>query len=65
MQMQEEQPDVVTAIITQLSLKPVLEEWVTKDHNNVHYDMKQLKFLGTFKPMHWIEQEDTQRNSML
>ena len=50
---QEEQPDTVTAIMTQLSLKSIFKEWVTKYHNSVHSKIKQLNLRNKFKPMHW------------
>ena len=65
MQMQEEQPDIVTAIITQLSLKEGLKEWVNKYHDAVQTDMKQLYFRNTFKSMHWKELDKNQINSVL
>ena len=62
---QYKRTEIITAIMTQLFLKEGLKEWVTKYHNTVHYNMKQLHFRNTFKPMHWIELVDTQENSIL
>ena len=53
MKIQEEHPDVIKAIMTQLSLKSGLKEWGTKYHNAVHSEMRQLHFRDTFKTMHW------------
>jgi hypothetical protein len=50
------EPDVVAAIMTQLSLKAVLKEWGKKGFKAAHSDMKQLQFrktFKTFKPKHW------------
>ena len=43
--------------MTQLSFEAVLKDKGTKFHNTVHYDMKQLHFRNTLKPMHWKELE--------
>ena len=62
---QDEQPDVIAAIMEQLSLKAGLEYWGTKAYKAVHYDMKQLHFRHPFKPMHWKKLDDTNRKSVL
>jgi hypothetical protein len=49
------EPDVVAAIMTQLSLKAGLKEWVKKGFNAAHSEMKQLHLHKTFKPKHWRE----------
>ena len=64
-QMQEEHLDIITSIITQLSLKEGLKEWVNKYHDAVQTDMKQLYFRNTFKSMHWKELDKNQINSVL
>jgi hypothetical protein len=46
------QPDVVAAIMTQLSLKAGMKVWGKEAHAAVHSEMKQLHFRDTFKPMH-------------
>ena len=51
--------------MTQLFLKSVLKEWVTKYHNAVHYETKQLHFRNTLKQIYWKEMDDTQRKSIL
>ena len=63
--MLEEQPDIITAIMTQILLKSVLKEWGTKVHNDVNSGMKQPHFRNMFKPLHWKELDNTQRNSIL
>jgi hypothetical protein len=47
------EPDVVAAIMTQLSLKRGLQEWGEKAHLAAESEMKQLHFRNTFKPLHW------------
>jgi hypothetical protein len=47
------EPDVVEAIMTQLSLKASLEEWGEEAFMAAQYEMKQLHFRNTFKPKHW------------
>ena len=49
--MQEEHPDIITAIMTKPSLKAGLREWVTKAHSDVHSNMKQLHFRIKLKSM--------------
>jgi hypothetical protein len=59
------EPDVVAAIMTQLSLKSGLKEWGDRAREAVESEMKQLHFRNTFKPMHWSELTDTQRKTVL
>jgi hypothetical protein len=47
------EPDAVTVIMTQLSLKAGLKEWVEEDFMAAQSEMKQLHFRNTFKPKHW------------
>ena len=61
----EERPDVVAAIMTQLSLKAGLRRWGSKAKTAVHAEMKQLHFRDTFEPLHWHEMNDTQKKSVL
>jgi hypothetical protein len=59
------EPDVVTAIMTQLSLKAGLKAWGDKAHTAAQSEMKQLHFRDTFKPKHWRELTHTQRQTVL
>jgi hypothetical protein len=47
------EPDVVAAIMTQLSLNVGLKEWGEKGFMAAQSEMKQLHFRNTFKPKHW------------
>jgi hypothetical protein len=47
------EPDVVTAIMAQLSLKAGLKEWGEEAFMAAQSEMKQLHFANTFKPKHW------------
>ena len=51
MKIQEEQPDIIIAMMAHLLLKAGLKEWGTKAHNAVKSNMKQLQFRNKFKPM--------------
>jgi hypothetical protein len=57
----QSEPDVVAAIMTQLSLKAGLKAWGKEARNTVYSEMKQLHFRDTFNPMHWTELTHTQR----
>jgi hypothetical protein len=46
------EPDVVAAIMTQLSLKDFLKEWGEEAFTAAQSEMKQLHFRNTFKPQH-------------
>jgi hypothetical protein len=46
-------PDVLAAIITQLSLKAILKEWGEEAFTAAPSGMKQLHFRNTFKLKHW------------
>jgi hypothetical protein len=59
------EPDVVTAVMTQLSLKSGLKEWGNKAYAAVESEMKQLHFCNTFKPKHGSKLTDTQRQTVL
>ncbi len=60
------EPDVVAAIMTQLSLKAGLKAWRGKDTQKaVHSETKQLHFRDTFKPMRWTELTHAQRQLVL
>ncbi len=64
-EMYQEEPDVVSMIMTQLSLKAGLEQWGTKAEAAVRSEMKQLHFRDTFKPFHWKDLTHSQRMSVL
>jgi hypothetical protein len=49
----QSEPNIVAAIMTQLSLKAGLKAWGTEAKEVVHSEMKQLHFRDTFNPMHW------------
>jgi hypothetical protein len=57
--------DVVEAIMTQLSLKAGLKEWGEEDFTSAQSEMKQLHFRNTFKPKHWRELSQVQRQTVL
>jgi hypothetical protein len=61
----QEEPDVVAAIMTQLSLKAGMKEWGKKGFKAAHYEMKQLHLRKTFKPNHWRELSKAQRQTVL
>ena len=61
----QEEPDVVAAIMTQLSLKAGLKQWGDKATEAVRSEMKQLHFRDTFKPFHWNELTHTQKQTVL
>jgi hypothetical protein len=59
------EPDVVAAIMTQLSLKAGLKEWGKKRFKAAHSERKQLHLCKTFKPKHWRELSKAQRQTVL
>jgi hypothetical protein len=59
------EPDVVVAIMTQLSLKAGLKEWGEEAFMAAQYEMKQLHFRNTFKPNHWRELSQFQQQTVL
>jgi hypothetical protein len=59
------EPDVVAAVMTQLSLKVGLKEWGDKAYAAAESEMKQLHFRNTFKPMQWSKLTDIQRQTVL
>jgi hypothetical protein len=61
----QSEPDVVAAIMTQLSLKAGLKEWGNKGFKEAHSEMKQLHLCKTFKPKHWRELSKSQRQTVL
>jgi hypothetical protein len=54
-------PDVMAAIMTQLSLKSGLKKWGDKPYTAVESKMKQLHFCNTFKLLHWKQLTETQQ----
>jgi hypothetical protein len=59
------EPGVVAAIMTQLSLKAGLKEWGEEYFTAAQSEMKQLHFMSTFKPKHWRELGQVQRQIVL
>jgi hypothetical protein len=59
------EPDVVAAIMTQPSLKVGLKEWGEEAFMAAQSEMKQLHFRNTFKPRHWRELSQVQRQTVL
>jgi hypothetical protein len=59
------EPDVVAAIMAQLSLKAGLKEWGKKGFKAAHSEMKQLHLRKTFKPKHWRELSKAQSKTVL
>jgi hypothetical protein len=59
------EPDVVAAIMTQLSLKAGLKEWGDRAFTAARSEMKQLHLRNTFKPKHWRELSQVQRQMVL
>jgi hypothetical protein len=61
----QSEPDVVAAIMTQLSLKAGLKEWGKKGFKAAHSEMKQLHLRKTFNTKHWYELIKSQRQTVL
>jgi hypothetical protein len=59
------EPDVVAAMMTQLSLKAGLKEWGEEAFMATQSEMKQFHFRNTFKPKHWRELGQVQRHTVL
>jgi hypothetical protein len=59
------EPDVVAVITTQLSLKTGLKEWGEEAFMTAQSEMKQLNFRKTFKPKHWKELSQVQRQTVM
>jgi hypothetical protein len=59
------EPDVMAAIMTQLSLKAGLKEWGEEAFTTARYKMKQLHFRNMFKPKHWRELSQFQQQTVL
>jgi hypothetical protein len=58
-------PDVVAAIMTQLSLKTGLNEWGEEAFMATQSEMKQLHFRNTLNPKHRRELSQVQRQTVL
>jgi hypothetical protein len=58
-------PDVVAAIMTQLSIKACLKEWGERAFTAARSNKKQLHLRNTFKPKHWRELSQVQRQKVL
>jgi hypothetical protein len=59
------EPDVMAAIMTQLSLKAGLKECGEEAFMAAESEMKQLHFRNTSKPKHWRELSQVQRQTVL
>jgi hypothetical protein len=59
------EPDVVAAIMTQLSLKAGLKEWGDQAFTAARSEMTHLHLRNTFKPKHWRELSQVQRQTVL
>jgi hypothetical protein len=59
------EPDAVAAIMPQLSRNASLKEWGEEAFKASHSEMKQLQFRNTFKPNHWLELSQVQRQTVL
>jgi hypothetical protein len=58
-------PDVLAAIMPQLSLNAGLKEWGNRDFTAARSEMKQLHLRNTFKPKHWRELSQFQHQTVL
>ena len=63
--MQEEHPELVAKVMTQMSMKAGLKAWGTKAKKAVYNEMKQLHLCDTFKPLHWKELSPDQKSQVL
>jgi hypothetical protein len=59
------EPDVVAAIMTQLSFKAGLKEWGDRAFTATRSDIKQLYLQNAFKPKHWRALSQVQRRTVL
>jgi hypothetical protein len=59
------EPDVVAAIMTQLSLKAGLKEWGDQAFTAARSKMNLLHLRNTFKTKHWREMSQVQRQMVL
>jgi hypothetical protein len=58
-------PNIVSSIMTQLSLKAGLKEWGEEASTVAQSEIKQLHFRNMFKPKHWRELSQVQRQTVL
>jgi hypothetical protein len=58
-------PNVVAAIMTQLSLEAGLKEWGDQAFTATRSEMKHLHLRNMFKPKHWRELSQVQRQTVL
>ena len=63
--MYQAEPDVVIAIMTQLSLKAGLKRWGVTARKAVTSEMRQLHFRDTSRPLRLNEMTSTQKSSVL
>jgi hypothetical protein len=61
----QSKPDIVVAIMTQLSLKASLKEWGDQAFTAAQSEMKQLNFQKTFKPKYLRELSKAQLQTVL
>jgi hypothetical protein len=59
------EPDVVTAVMTQVPLKNGLKAWRDKAYEVAVAKMSILHFRNTFEPLHWRQLPDTRRKTVL
>jgi hypothetical protein len=58
-------PEVVTAVLTQLSLKAALKQWGEDAKAAVEAEAKQLHWRNSFKPVHWKDVTQEKRDQIL
>ena len=59
------EPDVVAMIMTQLSLRAGLKTWGDQGYEAAYAEMKQLHMRDTFRPKHWKELTELQKQTIL
>jgi hypothetical protein len=59
------EPDVVAAVMTQLSLKSGLREWGDRAYDAAYSEMKQLHMRDTFQPKYYSELTPMQKATLL
>ena len=59
------EPDVVAAIMTQLSLKAGMKKWGKEAKTAVCQEMRQLHLRDTHKPVHWRDLTPEQKKTVL
>ena len=58
-------PDIVAAVLTQLSLKAALRQWGNDAKIAVEAEAKQLHWRNSFKPVHWKDIGEEKREQIL